>query len=87
MQCLRVLDRNTILRDRSRWLPRLIGEDIEIIFIPDRDLGRVRLDPVQGAKFARPSQNGRAANAAAGQKLSRCPALSFPYNLALRTLA
>jgi len=47
MQSLQVLDLNTILRDISKMLPRLIGEDIELIIAPEGDLGRVRLDPVQ----------------------------------------
>ncbi len=46
-QSLQVLDLNTILRDISRMLPRLIGEDVELVIAPQSDLGRVKLDPVQ----------------------------------------
>jgi two-component system, cell cycle sensor histidine kinase and response regulator CckA len=47
MQSLQVLDLNTVLRDISKMLARLIGEDIELILAPGVDPGRVRLDPVQ----------------------------------------
>jgi CheY-like chemotaxis protein len=47
MQTLQVLDLNGILRDISRMLPRLIGEDVELVVSPQADLGRVKLDPVQ----------------------------------------
>ncbi len=47
MQTLQVLDLNNILRDISRMLPRLIGEDVELVVFPQADLGRVKLDPVQ----------------------------------------
>lgn len=46
-QQLQVLDLNRILRDIVKTLPRLIGEDIEVRFLPGADLGKVRLDPVQ----------------------------------------
>jgi signal transduction histidine kinase len=47
MQSLQVLDLNGILRDISRMLPRLIGEDVELVISADPELGRVKLDPVQ----------------------------------------
>ncbi len=47
MQSLQVLDLNAVLRDISRMLPRLIGEDVELNIAPGHDLDRVKLDPVQ----------------------------------------
>ena len=47
MQSLQVLDLNSVLRDISKMLPRLIGEDIELVIAPGSELGKVRLDPVQ----------------------------------------
>jgi two-component system, cell cycle sensor histidine kinase and response regulator CckA len=47
MQSLQVLNLNSILKDISRMLPRLIGEDVELLISPQTDLGRVKLDPVQ----------------------------------------
>jgi two-component system, cell cycle sensor histidine kinase and response regulator CckA len=47
MQSLQVLDLNAILRDISRMLPRLIGEDVELIIAPQNGLDKVKLDPVQ----------------------------------------
>jgi PAS domain S-box-containing protein len=47
MQTLQVLDLNGILRDIARMLPRLIGEDVELVIAPQAELGRVKLDPVQ----------------------------------------
>ncbi len=46
-QSLQVLDLNAILRDISRMLPRLIGEDVELIIAPQANLDKVKLDPVQ----------------------------------------
>ena len=46
-QSLHVLDLNGILRDISRMLPRLIGEDVELIVSLQSDLGKVKVDPVR----------------------------------------
>ncbi|HEX4425107.1 MAG TPA: ATP-binding protein [Terriglobales bacterium] len=47
MQTLKSLDLNSIIRDISKMLPRLIGEDIELVIIAGQNLGRVKADPVQ----------------------------------------
>ncbi|MGA6980761.1 MAG: response regulator [Candidatus Sulfotelmatobacter sp.] len=46
-QALRVAELNPIVEGIVKTLHRLIGEDIELIFIPGKDLGRIRLDPAQ----------------------------------------
>ena len=46
-QALRVADLNPVVSGIVKTLPRLIGEDIELVFVPGEGLGRVRLDPVQ----------------------------------------
>jgi two-component system cell cycle sensor histidine kinase/response regulator CckA len=47
LQLLQVLDLNTVIGEITRMLPRLIGEDIELVFTPGPDLGKVKADPVQ----------------------------------------
>jgi two-component system cell cycle sensor histidine kinase/response regulator CckA len=47
VQALQFLDLNSIIQDISRMLPRLIGEDIELMVVASKKLGRVRADPVQ----------------------------------------
>ncbi|MGH9498057.1 MAG: ATP-binding protein [Terriglobales bacterium] len=47
MQSLRVLDLNTVLEEIVHMLPRLIGEDIQLTFVPGHDLARVKADPAQ----------------------------------------
>ncbi len=47
MQTLQVLDLNLIIEDFNKMLPRLIGEDIELVFVPGEKLGKVKADPVQ----------------------------------------
>jgi two-component system cell cycle sensor histidine kinase/response regulator CckA len=47
MQLLQVLDLNTVIGEITGMLPRLIGEDIEFVFLPGQDLGKVKADPVQ----------------------------------------
>jgi len=47
MQTLQLLDLNHVLKEISRMLPRLIGEDIQLIVVPGRELGSVRADPMQ----------------------------------------
>jgi two-component system, cell cycle sensor histidine kinase and response regulator CckA len=47
MQSLHLLDLNTVLEQIGRMLPRLIGEDIQLQFLPGPNLDKVRADPVQ----------------------------------------
>jgi PAS domain S-box-containing protein len=47
MQSLQVLDLNWIVQDINKMLPRLIGEDVQLEFIPGKDLGKLRADPSQ----------------------------------------
>jgi two-component system, cell cycle sensor histidine kinase and response regulator CckA len=47
MQSLQLLDLNWIIQDVNDMLPRLIGEDIQLVFAAGRDLGKVKADPVQ----------------------------------------
>jgi two-component system cell cycle sensor histidine kinase/response regulator CckA len=47
MQLLQVLDLNTVIGEITGMLPRLIGEDIELVFLPGQDLGKVKADPIQ----------------------------------------
>jgi len=47
VQSLRVLDLNKVVEEIVRMLPRLIGEDIQLLFLPEHDLGKVKADPVQ----------------------------------------
>ena len=47
VQSLQVLDLNRVILGIYRMLPRLVGEDIELAFVPAPDIGRVRADPVQ----------------------------------------
>ncbi len=42
-----VLDLNIVLSEFAKMLPRLLAEDIELVFDPQPDLGRVRADPAQ----------------------------------------
>jgi len=46
-QALRVAELNPVIGGIVKTLHRLIGEDIELIFVPGEELGRIRLDPVQ----------------------------------------
>lgn len=46
-QALRVAELNPVVQAIVKTLPRLIGEDIELIFAAGEGLGRIRLDPVQ----------------------------------------
>jgi len=47
MQLLQVLDLNAVIGEITGMLPRLIGEDIELVFVPAPDLGKVKADPTQ----------------------------------------
>ncbi len=46
-QSLELLNLNRIIEEINRMLPRLIGEDIELDFLPGTELGLVRVDHVQ----------------------------------------
>jgi len=46
-QALRVAELNPVVSTIVKTLHRLIGEDIELTFMPAERLGRVRLDPMQ----------------------------------------
>jgi signal transduction histidine kinase len=43
----RVLDLNAVVTDMGKMLPRLIGEHIEYMFVPEPKLGPVKADPGQ----------------------------------------
>ncbi len=47
MQSLRVLDLNTVLGEITYMLPRLIGEDIQVVFVAGQNLVKVKADPSQ----------------------------------------
>jgi len=44
---MRVLNPSTLLDDLARMLRRIIGEDIELVVVPDPNAGNVRVDPAQ----------------------------------------
>jgi len=46
-QALRVADLNSVVAGIAKTLPRLIGEDIQVTFVPGKELGSVRVDPLQ----------------------------------------
>ena len=46
-QALRVAELNPVVSTIVKTLHRLIGEDIELTFVPGKGLGRIRLDPMQ----------------------------------------
>jgi two-component system cell cycle sensor histidine kinase/response regulator CckA len=47
VQSLQFLDLNWVIQEINKMLPRLIGEDIELVFAPAQNLGKVKADPVQ----------------------------------------
>ena len=47
MQALQLLDLNQVLKEISKMLPRLIGEDIQLTIAHGRNIGCVRADPMQ----------------------------------------
>jgi len=47
VQSLEVLDLNTVIKNINRMLSRLIGEDIQLVFIPGTNLGKVEADAGQ----------------------------------------
>ena len=57
MQTLQLLDLNSIIEDVNKMLPRLIGEDIELVFVPGEKLGKGKSGP--GADRADSHEPGR----------------------------
>jgi signal transduction histidine kinase len=47
MQSRQVLDLNTVIGGITGMLALLIGEDIDLVVIPEQDLGKVKVDPTQ----------------------------------------
>jgi two-component system cell cycle sensor histidine kinase/response regulator CckA len=47
MQALQLLNLNSVIGEICKMLPRLIGEDIQLVFAPGKNLGKVKADPVQ----------------------------------------
>jgi len=47
VQALKLLELNPIIEEIGKMLPRLIGEDIELVLTPGEALGKVKADPVQ----------------------------------------
>lgn len=47
MQALQLLDLNQVLKEISKMLPRLIGEDIQLNMVHGRNIGWVKADPLQ----------------------------------------
>jgi PAS domain S-box-containing protein len=43
----RVLDLNAVVENLDKMLKRMIGEDVDLVFVPGPELGRVRADPGQ----------------------------------------
>jgi CheY-like chemotaxis protein len=41
----KVLDLNAVVGNLERMLTRVLGADVELVFLPSKDLGRVRADP------------------------------------------
>ncbi len=46
----KVLDLNALVLDNLKMLPRLIGEDVEVVNVAGPDLGRIKADPGQLAQ-------------------------------------
>jgi PAS domain S-box-containing protein len=47
MLTMKVLDLNAVVTENLKMLTRLIGEDIDLVMIPDGELGAVKADPGQ----------------------------------------
>ena len=47
VQTLQLLDLNSVIHEISRMLLRMIGEDIEFVFVPSANLGIVKADSIQ----------------------------------------
>jgi two-component system cell cycle sensor histidine kinase/response regulator CckA len=44
---VKVFDLNSVVRDLDKMLQRIIGEDIELVYILSDDLGKIKTDPTQ----------------------------------------
>jgi PAS domain S-box-containing protein len=65
-----ILDLNAVVAETEKMLCRLIGEDIEMVFVPSSDLGRVKADLGQiGQILMNLAVNARAAMPQGGQLL------------------
>ena len=47
MQALQLMDLNSVVKEICGMLPRLIGEDIQLVIVPGKNVGRIKADPVQ----------------------------------------
>jgi two-component system, cell cycle sensor histidine kinase and response regulator CckA len=47
VQLLQLLDLNTVIGEITTMLPRLMGEDIQLVFVPGQVLGKIKADPTQ----------------------------------------
>ena len=61
----KVLDLNAVVTENLKMLPRLIGEDIELVMIPGPELGAVKADPGQMEQVIHESGGERARRDAA----------------------
>lgn len=44
---LKILDPNKLIKDFEKTLSRLVGEDIDILFLPSPNIGKIEFDPTQ----------------------------------------
>ena len=74
----KVLDLNDVVAGSIQMLRRMIGEDIELVWLPGRDLWPVRIDPIQVHQIlANLSANARDAIAGVGRFTVRTENVAF----------